>query len=62
MQTNWSEIERCSDVNIATNLLIEKVQEYIEKAKTKKKNRFKKRKAWITEEIIKLCKKKRQPV
>ena len=37
MQTNWSEIKRCSDVNIATKLLIEKIQECIEKAKTKKK-------------------------
>ena len=58
MQTNWSEIKRCSDVNIATKLLIEKIQECIEKAKTKKKTRFKKRKAWIIEEIIKLCEKK----
>ena len=47
MYTNWVEIERCADVNKATNLLIEKIQECIEKAKTKKKPDFEK-KVWIT--------------
>ena len=55
MLTNWSEIENLSDVNLATDLFIEKIQNCIEQAKTKKKTRFKKRKAWISESIIKLC-------
>ena len=58
MDTNWSEIESLSHVNLATNLLIKKNQYCIEQAKTKKKTRFKKRKACITESIIKLCERK----
>ena len=55
MLTNWSEIENLSDVNLVTDLFIEKIQNRIEQAKTKKKTRFKKRKACISESIIKLC-------
>ena len=55
--TNWDEIENLTDVNKATDLFIEKILNCIETSKTRKKNKFRKRKEWITKEIIESCEK-----